>query len=291
MKSPLTNLTSRFARSLILIAVATGLSAGAADAAQVVTIPLAGETFGHGDGAEGQSTGLLNASTAYFYKITGTCKGTGPILTSAIPPGTKIADLLNDIEPGAAAKLTGTKLHPAGTLPISVLDKTVSGEKDGASFTMTFSIIISGTGKVSFNIKDVTITTMFGPMPGGVELEDSAKAVVGVAPVIKMATLAQNVRENAGEVSVVVKRTGNLGVAATVKYETLTGTATDAHFKHPTSGTLTFDAGQTSRKVTVIIKNNELKDGARKFSVKLSKPGTAVLGNAVKTVVTINSDE
>ena len=283
-------LKGRFARAALLTLVACGLSAAAANAAQTVSVPLAGEEFGHGITAHAESTGLLNASTAYFYKVVGTCRGTGA-LAEVVAPGTKLSALLNDISAGSASNLIGTKLNPAGTLPFGVLNKTVNGEKDGISFSMTFSILINSAGKVIFDIQNVTITHfLFGPIPGSIQLEDGAKAVVGVAPVIQMAKLAQSVSESAGQVLVEVKRTGNLNVAARVNYATVAGTATSAHFK-PTSGTLMFDAGQTSKKIKVLIKNNELKDGARKFKVKLTKPVTAVLGDATITTVTINSDE
>ena len=282
-------LKGRFARAALLTLLACGLSAAAANAAQVVTVPLAGKEFGNGVNAHGESTGQLNASKAYFYRIVGSCQGTGP-LAEAIPPGTKLSQLLNDISAGAAANLAGTKENPAGTLPFGVLNKTVSGQKDGLSFTMTFSLYVSGTGKVTFDVKDVSVTGFGWPIPGTVLLEDGAKAIVGVAPTIQMAKLAQNVSESAGQVLVEVKRTGNLNVAARVNYATVEGTATKAHFK-PTSGTLIFDAGQTSKKIKVLIKNNLLKDGARKFKVKLTKPVTAVLGDATITTVTINSDE
>ena len=289
MKSPNVLLKSRFARSSLLLALSLGLSAAAANAAQVVNIPLAGQQFGHGITAHGESTGLLNASTAYFYKVVGTCRGTG-VLADAVPPGTKISQFLNDLQSGAASNLVGTKENPGGTLPFGVLNKTVSGQQNGVSISMTLSILINSTGKVVFDVKNVTATAFGFPVPGAIEFEDGAKVIAGVAPVIQVAKLAQGVSEDAGTVLVEVKRSGNLNVVARVNYATVEGTATKAHFK-PTSGTLTFDAGQTSKKIKVPLKDNELKDGARKFSVKLSKPVTAVLGDAVRTVVTINSDE
>ena len=288
MKALNLSLKPRFTRGALLTLVAFGLSAAAADAAQVVTIPLEHKEFGHGIPVHAESTGSLNPATVYFYKVLGTCRGTG-MLEDKVKPNTSLADLLNRFSAGAASKLVGTKQNPGGKLDFSLLNYPVTGEVDGISVSMTFSLFIDAAGKVAFDIQNVSVThPLFGPVPGTILLEDGAKVVAGI-PVIKVASPTKTVSEDAGKVVVEVKRTGNLNVTARFDYETFAGTATDAHFEQ-TAGTLTFKTGQKSKKIAVLIKDNNLKDGARTFSVKLSNPVNAVLGSA-KTVVTITSDE
>lgn len=66
----------------------------------------------------------------------------------------------------------------------------------------------------------------------------------------------------------------------TVQYTTQPGVASDGDFT-PTSGTVTFNPGETSKTVSVPIKNelagNAIYEGAEQFTVKLSAPTNAVL--------------
>ena len=286
-------------RSGLLIALSLGLSAMAANAAKVINIPLAGEEFGNSSEAHGESTDSLDAANAYFYRLVGTCVGTGDF-ADAVPPGTKISDLVNEIQQGAAAALAGTKRNPGAALPFEVLNKTIHGTHNVKGFDVTFDITVSITiqanGRVVFDIKDITITGPWGYMPNGtIKLEPGTKVVAGVAPVIEMDKGTQAVAEDAGFVAVKVTRGGNLNVACSVNYKTIEGTATAGtaatdDFKAK-SGKLDFLAGESTKTIKVPIKDNALQDGTRKFSVKLVKPVTAVLGDVTATVVSINSNE
>lgn len=66
----------------------------------------------------------------------------------------------------------------------------------------------------------------------------------------------------------------------TIQYTTQPGTASDGDFT-PTSGTVTFNPGETSKTVSVPIKNelggDAIYEGAEQFTVKLSAPTNAVL--------------
>lgn len=297
MKTTHTPITAGFVRRSLLVAVSLGFSTMAATAAPVVTVPLAGEEFGTSVNARAESTGLVSPAKAYFYRITGSCHGTGDF-QDAVPENTKFAELLNDIQEGAAAALSGTKRNADGDLPFVVLDKTVSGTKDFVTFSLTLRIAIESDGRVVFEARDLSATSPFGNLSGSIVFEPGTKMVVGVAPVIKMVTETQSVLENvpSGFAAVKVTRTGNLNVESSVNYKTVEGTATagpDAtdDFKS-VSGKLTFLPGDDGPKtIKVPIKNNALKDGNRNFKVNLINPVTAVLGDVTTTVVTIKSDE
>ncbi|MBI2732557.1 MAG: type I secretion C-terminal target domain-containing protein [Aquabacterium sp.] len=62
----------------------------------------------------------------------------------------------------------------------------------------------------------------------------------------------------------------------TIQYGTQEGTARDGDFS-PTSGTVTFNPGETSKTVSVPIKNDAVYEGAEAFTVKLSSPTNAVI--------------
>lgn len=77
MKSSCFKLGAGLTRSSLVVALALGLSAAAANAAQQnATVPLASEDFGNNNGAQAQSTALLNAAETYYYRIVGTVHGT-----------------------------------------------------------------------------------------------------------------------------------------------------------------------------------------------------------------------
>ncbi|CAN5573300.1 hypothetical protein BH18VER1_BH18VER1_21050 [soil metagenome] len=251
-------------------------------------MPLADQDFGNSNEVHAQSTALVNPSDAFFFRIAGTCHGTGQ-LAEAIPPGTKISALVNQVQAGAGASLTGMKLNLGGTLPFAVLNKTYDGAVMVSGipghFHFTLNVNISGTGRVTFDVADVQVTAFGFSIPGTIVMESGAKALVGVAPVVQMRDLALPAVE--GDVAkVLVKRTKNLDLTCAVDYTTLADTATKADFK-PISGTLHFSAGQAVGKIKIPIKINSLKSGARQFKVRLSSPVAAILGDSKVTTVTI----
>ena len=73
-------------------------------------------------------------------------------------------------------------------------------------------------------------------------------------------------------------------------YATSDGTATQGEDYTSTSGTLTFDVGATSKTVSVPIIDDAIEDGGETFTLTLSNPSGAELGDAEATA-TIDNDE
>ena len=82
------------------------------------------------------------------------------------------------------------------------------------------------------------------------------------------------------------------GETVTVDYATADGTATEGSDYTSTSGTLTFDAGETSKTVSVPVLDDTVEDSGETFTLTLSNPsgGEAQLGDASATG-TIDNDE
>lgn len=293
MKLSRTHIAAGLTRKALLIAVSVGLSAVAAYAAQDnVTVPLEGKAFGQQSGSSvdlhAESTALVNPSAHYYYRISGTCHGTGDF-ASFVGPNTKIADLVDMIQDGASKSLVGVRNNPGGNLPFPVLNKTYQGSDSGFEFTLTIKINITATGLVKFDVENVSVTGFFTPN-GTIEFEPGAKVDAGVAPVIKMDAASRSVGESAGTISVKVDRTGNLGAPVSVHFATAPGTATNADFASK-SGTIAFAAGEGSKTVKIRIKEDTLGEGDEKFSVTLSKPIAAILGTPKATAVTIPAND
>ena len=94
--------------------------------------------------------------------------------------------------------------------------------------------------------------------------------------------------EPGGPLTVTVQRTGGLASNVTVNYATSNGTAIAGQDYTATSGTLTFDGGQTSKTVTIPITNDGVFEPDETFNLILSDvTGGGTLGVPNTAVVTI----
>jgi hypothetical protein len=84
----------------------------------------------------------------------------------------------------------------------------------------------------------------------------------------------------------------NFAITGTVSvdYETADGTADSSDYV-PTSGTLTFPTGVLTQTITVETIKNNLQNGSRNFTVHLTNPTNADLGEWAIATVTILDDE
>jgi len=99
------------------------------------------------------------------------------------------------------------------------------------------------------------------------------------------------VRENEGGVTLSVVRQGDLSQVSTVNYRVPGGFAVANQDYVPTSGTLTFNPGESRKNFSVVIINDNVAEGQETFTVELSSPGNAALGTTRSTIVTINDDD
>lgn len=92
--------------------------------------------------------------------------------------------------------------------------------------------------------------------------------------------------------SVIALRSGNPNDTLTVHYQTAGGTATENQDYVGASGTITFGPGETQRRITIQILDDNLIESTENFSVILSNPGDgASLGAASVATVDISDDD
>lgn len=115
----------------------------------------------------------------------------------------------------------------------------------------------------------------------------------GESGVIRLSGATYSVTEGTPNVTVTIQRVGGSGGDMTVNYATSNGTATAGSDYTATSGSVTFNAGDTTPKnVTIPIVNNTVAEGAETFNVTLTTPvGSAPLGTPNTAVVTITDDD
>ena len=78
--------------------------------------------------------------------------------------------------------------------------------------------------------------------------------------------------------------------SVTVNYATANGTAVATQDYAATSGTLTFQPGETSRTISVSIKGDRKREANETFSVQLSNAVGATIDDGVATVTILNDD-
>ncbi|MBE9144651.1 Calx-beta domain-containing protein [Planktothrix mougeotii] len=97
-----------------------------------------------------------------------------------------------------------------------------------------------------------------------------------------------DINENAGTATVTVNRTGGTDGIVGINYTTSDGNAIAGNDYTPTSGTLTFAAGQTNQTFTVNIIDDTLVEGNETFNLSLSNiTGGAILGTLTTSTITI----
>ncbi|MBA2341646.1 MAG: hypothetical protein H0V88_14760, partial [Pyrinomonadaceae bacterium] len=97
--------------------------------------------------------------------------------------------------------------------------------------------------------------------------------------------------EGAGKVVVSVQRTGSLTQAATVNYETVSGTASERSDFTTTIGTLSFAAGEEEKIIEVLLTDDTLQEAAETFTLRLTNAAGATIGSTSTTTVTLTDND
>ena len=201
-----------------------------------------------------------------------------------------------------------------GTLSVMDIDATdPDGETDGNGLSYTLSgedanqFTVSDTGDISFvaapdyeaptdtngdNAYNVTVT-----VTDSQDATDSQELIVEVEnisdspDILQFSSSGFGVDEADGTIEITVSRTGDSTDPVSVDYETLGGFAIGGEDYLETSGTLTFADGETSQSFQIQILDDSDVEGDETFSVGLSNPIGADLGNQDTAIVTINNDD
>ena len=112
-----------------------------------------------------------------------------------------------------------------------------------------------------------------------------------VASTVQFAQASYTVQEDITFVTVAVTRTGDVTGAATIDFETSSGTANERSDYTTALGTLRFAAGETSQTFDLLISEDSYTEGTEAFTVVLSNPtGGASPGSPSIATVQITDD-
>jgi glucose/arabinose dehydrogenase len=109
---------------------------------------------------------------------------------------------------------------------------------------------------------------------------------------IQFAASSYSVNESETSATITLTRSGDIGQPATVDYIASNGTASDRSDYTTATGTLTFDAGLTSKTFTVLLTDDLYVENNETINLTLSNPtGGVALGSQSTALIIINDND
>lgn len=185
-------------------------------------------------------------------------------------------------------------VDPTDNVGFDIIDQGTLGsgaalavmQLNGETVSKLFSINLS-TGLAN---QPAGSATLIGTIGGGEVLTAMAIA----PPTIQFAAPIVRVYENAGKAVIAITRTGGTGATATVRFDTVDGTALAVRdYTAVNNYVVTFNPGETTKYVVVVIKNNSRREPTKSFSMTLTSVagGNTVLGDLGTARVDILNDD
>jgi urease beta subunit len=166
------------------------------------------------------------------------------------------------------------------------------GTSEGIEFKFVSDDDTAHEGNENFDIKVESLT-------GGVVVEDTTSVSTILdgsdtspsAGTLHLDKINYTVDEE-GRVTILVNRIGGSEGAISVEYKTVDGSAESGSDYTSKSGTLTWEAGDTSaKKIKIAISEDDIFELLESFEVELSNPtGGAALGDSVATIDIVDND-
>ena len=174
--------------------------------------------------------------------------------------------------PAVYTAASGSLHWDAGKFGAQTINVQVNPAIGTSNTPLTFTIAFHTTTAVYVAASTVTVTVVPPASPPVLSAADASAL------------------ESAGSIPAVVSLAPSSTGAVTVQYATADGTAKAGSDYTAVNGTLTFAPGQTSKTVLVPINNDTKVNGARSFTLKLSSPTNATIGDATATLTILDDD-
>lgn len=193
----------------------------------------------------------------------------------------------------ASGTLSFANKETSKTFTVRILDD--SSSEGSETFTINLSNVTNGAGLGSPSSATVTINdneSSSGSSNSSTSAGTAASSSSNPNGTFSFAAAAYAVRENANTVTITVNRTGGTNGTVAVNYATSNGTANSNNDYSATSGTLTFNPGESSKSFNISITDDSSVDGAKSFNLTLNTPtGGSNISNASATVTIYDNDD
>ena len=265
------------------------------DTSKTVSVPITNDSLD--DGGETLTLTLSGASGADLddAEATGTIRNTEPSKLS-------VADAEASEEEDATLDFVVT-LDPAATATVTVDYATADGTATaGSDYTATSGTLTFQPGDTSKTVS-VPITndslddggetltlTLSGASGADLDDAEATGTIRNTEPSKLSVADAEASEEEDATLDFVVTLDPAATATVTVDYATADGTATAGSDYTATSGTLTFQPGDTSKTVSVPITNDSVDDGGETLTLILSSASGADLDDAVATGTIRNTE-
>ena len=168
-----------------------------------------------------------------------------------------------------------------------------SGNGEGALFFDTTNVTTDANGNAtinfmsSFALASGRVLTATATDPTGNTSEFSPCDATNAAGSLQFNTASYNMREEVGNATITVIRTGGSKGTLSVNYSSADGTATAGSDYTAVSGTLVFGDGETSKTFTIPIVNDGVTEVPETALLTLSAPNLETLGSQPNATLTI----
>jgi hypothetical protein len=260
------------------------------DTSQSVIIPVAGDPLY--DAPETFTFNLSNASGAAIARA----QATATIQSAVAAPSVRAQGVTVDAgSAGTTAPFTVTLSAPSDettTIDYATSDATALAGTDyqAARGTLTFApgqtsltIPIPVFGQPNTGAQKTLTLTLSNPSNATLWFANATDTIIDAPPQVSVSDSSATVTESdTGPAKAVFYAvlSNPVNQTVTVNYATADGTATAGSDYQATSGTLTFAPGQTTLAVPVTIVRDPLVESAEQYTLNLSNPSGATLGNA-----------
>ncbi|HEX7333081.1 MAG TPA: SBBP repeat-containing protein [Pyrinomonadaceae bacterium] len=166
-----------------------------------------------------------------------------------------------------------------------------SGNGEGALFFNTTSITTDGNGDATINVTFPAplatgrVMTATATDQDGNTSEFSSGDVTSAAGNLQFSVSSIEIIEDLGVLTLTVLRKGGSTGSLSVDYATIDGTATAGQDYTATSGTLTFNGGETSQTIQIPILNDDVTESFETFTVVLRNGANLEAVGAPHTLV------
>ena len=170
--------------------------------------------------------------------------------------------------------------------------KTAQRQQQGSNQEWTITVEPSGQGAVTITLPETTDCRAADAIctGDGRPLSHSLSSVVAGPVIIPAVSVSDASAAEGDAVAFTVSLSSASSQQVTVEYATSGGTATSGTDFTAESGTLTFAANETSKTVSVATTDDSVDEDDETFTLTLSSPANATLGDATATG-TINDDD